>query len=376
ELRAQCPVHRLSFPDGTEGWLVNGHSVVREVLADARFSARHELRGVPADQRDRVERAAPGFFVRMDPPEHTKYRRLLTGQFTVRRMNLLVPRIEEITEECLDAMRRKGPPVDLVGSFAVPIPSLVICELLGVPRADRARFQSHAATAFNLEATGGQVSGALTGINQFLGELVRRKRIEPADDLLSGLLASGELTDGEATAMAFLLLVAGHETTSNMLALGVYALLCHQDQLALLRAEPTRADAAVEELLRYLSIIQFGAMRVALEDVELHGHVVRAGEALVLSLPAANRDPERFTDPDTLDLTRSAAGHLAFGHGVHQCLGQQLARVQMRIGYTMLLRRFPRLRLAIPPEDVPLRHAMATYGVHRLPVTWKDTDDE
>lgn len=314
--------------------------------------------------------ARPGFFLFIDPPSHTRYRRLLTGHFTVRRMKQLEPRIEEIVADHLDAMERSGPPVDLMEAFALPIPSLAICELLGVPYSDREDFQRNSLTPFNLDATDEQASSALQSLDQYFAELIRRKRNDPADDLLSALVASGELSDDELTGVGMLLLLGGHETTANMLSLGTFALLSHPDQADALRSGDASMDQAVEELLRYLTIAQFGLPRTALEDVTLDGQLIKAGQTITISLPAANRDPERFDNPDQLDLSRSATGHLAFGHGIHQCIGQQLVRVEMRIGYTALFRRFPTLRLAVSPEEVPLRSDMVTYGVHKLPVAW------
>ncbi|MGV9774528.1 cytochrome P450 [Streptosporangium sp. NPDC003464] len=369
----QGALHRMTFADGHLGWLVTGNAAARAVLADNRFSNRTELNHPPVAHplfQEEDRRTLPGFFLRMDAPEHTRYRRLLTGQFTVRRMRQLEPRIEKITSDCLDAMEGSAQPVDLVQSFALPIPSLVICELLGVPYADREQFQRDSAALVNLDSSAEQMAAALADLMAYLHGLVLRKRAEPADDLLGSLAAGGELNDEELTGVAVLLLVAGHETTANMLALGTFALLRNPDQLALVRDDPAVAESAVEELLRYLTIIHMGPVRTALEDVELDGRLIKAGESVAFSLPAANRDPERFDDPGTLDVTRPPTGHLTFGHGIHQCLGQQLARVEMRIAYPALLRRFPGLRLAVPPEEVPMRSNMTIYGVHRLPVTW------
>ncbi|MFF5991651.1 cytochrome P450 [Prauserella flavalba] len=368
------PLRRLAFPDGHTGWLVTGHALARAVLADVRFSNRLELRRqvVRRTETDAIRAgrpAPPGMFIGMDPPHDTRYRRLLTGQFTVRRMNRLRPRVEQIVGEHLDAMEQAGPPVDLVSAFALPIPSLVICELLGVPYADRERFQHDSAVLLSLGATVEAANAALASLTGYLAALVERKREEPADDLLSGLIEGGELTGDELTGIA-LLLVAGHETTANMLGLGTFALLTHPDQADALRSGRVDEDAAVEELLRWLSVIQFGTTRTAAEDVELGGELIRAGESVAISLPAANRDPERFAAPGTLDLGTDAHGHLAFGHGVHQCLGQQLARIEMRVAYGALFRRFPTLRLAVRPEEVPVRDDMSIYGVHSLPVEW------
>jgi cytochrome P450 len=315
--------------------------------------------------------AKPGVFISMDAPNHTRYRKLLTGQFTVRRMNQLSTRIEEIVLEHLAAMRAQGTSADLVSAYALPIPSLVICELLGVPYDERHGFQEDTAKGLSLESTMEEIRAAFDRIQDFVRDLVRRKRVNPGDDMLSGLITSGaDLTDEEISGMGVLLLVAGHETTANMLGLGTLTLLTNPDQLAALRADPSLIDNTVEELMRFLTIIQLGTIRTALEDVELAGHVVRAGETLSLSLPAANRDPERFSNPDKFDITRSANGHLSFGHGVHQCLGQQLARIEMRIAYARLFEEFPDLRLAVPVEEVPLRTDMGIYGVHELPVEW------
>lgn len=371
ELRGRSPIVRLALPDGTEGWLVTGYELACEVLRDQRFSARQDIR-VPPEGQDPPPPAAPGFFVRMDAPEHTRYRRYLTGQFTRRRMGLLEARVEEIAREHVDRMLSRGAPADLVTDYALPLPSLVICELLGVPYGRRERFQRDTAVAFDVGQPGERVSAAMADLNAFLAELVRHKRQRPGDDVISGLLAAPDLTDEEVTAMAFLLLVAGHETTASMLALGAFTLLTHPGQWrgALTDPEPRRMERLVDELLRYLTIMQFGAMRVALEDVELSGERVRSGEAVVVSLAAANRDPEAFPEPDALDGDRKRPLHLAFGLGAHHCLGHQLARMELRLGYGTLFRRIPDLRLAVPSHTVRMRDTSAVYGVHSLPVAW------
>jgi cytochrome P450 len=309
-------------------------------------------------------------FVMMDPPEHTRFLRLLTGQFSGRRMKQLEPRIAQIIEEHLDAMLHAGPPADLTQSFALPVPSLVICELLGVPCADHTRFQRDSAAVLSFNATYEETMAATQSIMAFMVEIIARKRIEPDDTIISGLIATGELTDEEITGVSSLLLIAGHESPANMLALGTFALLSNPNQLAALRADPSLINDTVEELLRYLTVVQFNVVRGALEDIELHGQLIKAGESVCISLPAANRDPTRFADPDTLDLRRSASGHLAFGYGTHQCIGQQLARIEMRPGYSALLRKIPTLRLAVKPQDVSMREYAVSYGVHELPITW------
>ncbi|WP_438319511.1 cytochrome P450 (plasmid) [Streptomyces sp. HUAS TT3] len=376
ELRQKCPVARMEFPDGHHGWLITSHPEVRSLLADPEFSARQELHHhAPYDHpfgTEPIQPAEPGFFIGMDAPEHSRYRRLVAGQFTKRRIGLLAPRIEEIAEACLDAMERDGArEADLVSQYAQEIPALVICELLGVPLTDVDRFQGAINRFFHLGSNGEESRNAYLEILAYLSELVTRKRAQPGDDLISGLIARDELNDEELAAISLLLLVAGYETTANMISLGAFALLTHPDQLALLREDETLADNAVEELLRYLPLFRSGGMRTALQDTEVLGRPVRKGECVVLSLAAANRDPARFgEDADRLDIRRATAGHVAFGHGPHQCLGSQLARLEMRIAYTALLRRFPGLRLAVAPDEVPLRDDMVIHGTHRLPVAW------
>jgi cytochrome P450 len=269
-----------------------------------------------------------------------------------------------------------GPnPADLVEAFALPVPSLVICDLLDVPYDDHDFFQHSSKTLINRDSTPDQRTAASTELADYLGRLVAAKVRRPGDDLLSRLgerIEAGELTVREATEMAVLLLIAGHETTANMIALGTAALLRHPDQLALLRDgdDPAIAANAVEELLRYLNITHSGRRRVALEDIEVAGQVIRAGEGLVLPNDIANRDPEAFPDPDRLDLSRRARHHVAFGFGVHQCLGQPLARLELEIAYRTLYRRLPGLRLAIDFDDIPFKHDGFVYGVYRLPVSW------
>ncbi|MEV0148347.1 cytochrome P450, partial [Nonomuraea sp. NPDC050733] len=272
EAREHSPISRFPFPDGHQGWLVTGYDLVRSVLADSRFSSRKELmRHHPLiDYGDiEVPPAPPGEFLLMDEPQHSRYRKPLVGKFTVRRMRLLTERVEQITADHLDAMEKAGPTADLVTAFAKPIPAIVICELLGVPYADRDRFQENIDKFLGGEVGDEELFAAYTATQQYLAELVAAKRANPTDDVLSDLLDS-DLTDEELQGMALILLSAGFDTTANMLALGTFALLQNPDQLAALRAEPTLTDQAVEELLRYLSVAkQFH--RVALEDIELGG---------------------------------------------------------------------------------------------------------
>ncbi|MFE7799788.1 cytochrome P450 [Nocardia sp. NPDC057440] len=378
-LREARPVSPMVFPDGHEGWLVTGYDAVRQLMADTRFSSRQDLGilhvpyetpGMPVATEPSPQ--IPGLFIAMDPPDHTRLRRLLTGAFTVKRMKQLEEHIIDLTERQLDEMARLTPPVDLVKEFALPVPSLVICELLGVPYADRETFQVNSAKFLVKDQLLDEKMAAYGAMTTYLAELVTRKRAEPGDDLLSDLAGQDDLSIEELVGIAFLLLLAGHETTANMLALGTFALLEHPEQLAELRADPDLMPDAVEELLRYLSVADI-FYRYATEDIDLGGETIGKGSTVVVSLLAANHDPQRFDNPDTLDIHRETRGRLAFGHGIHTCLGQQLARIEMRAGFEGLLRRFPALELAIPADEVKLRTDMNIYGVHELPVTWTET---
>jgi cytochrome P450 len=372
DARRHGPISRYAFPDGHHGWLITGFDLIRAVLADSRFSSRKELmRHHPLIDFSGVEvpPAPPGEFLLMDEPQHSRYRKPLVGKFTVRRMRLLAERVEQITADHLDAMEKAGPPADLVTAFATPIPAIMICELLGVPYADRGSFQEQVGSFMSGETSDQDLMAAYTAVQEYLADLVAAKRANPTDDVLSDLTDS-DLTDEELKGMSLILLAAGLDTTANMLALGTFALLRHPDQLAALRADPALADRAVEELLRYLSVAKT-FMRTALEDVEVGGRRIESGTTVILSYNTANRDPERFPDPDVLDIHRAAVGHVAFGHGIHQCLGQQLARVELRVALPALLDRFPTLRLAVPADEVGLRPETADiHGVKSLPVTW------
>ncbi|MEU2711373.1 cytochrome P450 [Streptomyces sp. NPDC007205] len=367
DARRHGPISHYTHPGGKPGWLITGYDLVRSVLADSRFSSRKELLNVGDFE---VPPAPPGEFLLMDDPQHRRYRQPLAGKFTVRRMRLLTERVEQITADCLDAMEKAGPPADLVTAFAKPIPTLVICELLGVPYEDRGSFQEQIDAFMGGETSEEELIAAYTATQEYLAELVAAKRAHPTDDVLSELTGS-DLTDEELKGISLILLAAGFDTTANMLSLGTFALLQHPEQLAALRADPALTDGAVEELLRYLSVAKT-FMRTALEDVELGGQTIKAGTTVVLSYNTANRDPERFAAPHMLDLRRQdGGGHLAFSHGIHQCLGQQLARVEMRVAFPALFHRFPTLRLAVPAEEVALRPETADiYGVKSLPVTW------
>ncbi|MFD1939672.1 cytochrome P450 [Nonomuraea mangrovi] len=369
-LRATDPVATtqtfLPTGDLVDVRLVTGYGTAREALACPHLSSRPDakLRTLIGEQA--------GFLVAMDPPEHTRVRRLLTGEFTVRRINAFRPRFVEVVDEALDRMERTGGPVDLMTAFALPLPSLVICELLGVPYEDRADFQRHSDTMLDPSLTMEKQFANAIEMHTYMGGLVAAQREKPGPDILGMLVREhgDDLSDDELIGIGNLLLIAGHETTANMLGLGTLLLLSHPDQLALVRDDPTVVNGAIEEMLRYLSIVRNGAIRTATEKFTLAGQVIREGERVAVSLPSANRDPALTAEPDTFDVTRRPSAHVAFGHGIHQCLGQQLARMELRVALPALLRRFPALRLAVPYEELRYRELAPVNGVLSLPVTW------
>ncbi|MGI5348314.1 cytochrome P450 [Streptomyces sp. CA-250714] len=374
ELRDEDPLRPMTFAEGRQGWLATGYSAVRTVLADPRFSAKQELMVLPVDAPGATKGvpAEPGAFIRMDPPEHTRYRSKLIAEFTVRRMNQLEPRIAKVTHEALDAMEVAGPPVDLIQAFALPIPSLVMCDLFGIPAENRADFERAMAITDSFESTREEVQNAFATMLGYFPPLIESKRKNPTDDLFSGIANDSDFTVEELTNIGLTLFAGGFESTTHMIGLGVYSLLTNPPQADALRKDPKLVDGAVEELLRYLSIVHRGPIRVALEDVEVEGRLIEKGQPVMMSFPAANRDPDKYEDPESLDVTRSARGHLAFGHGVHQCIGQQLARVEMRIAFAALFERFPTLRLDIAPEDVAMKDQLFStiHGLQKLPVAW------
>ena len=371
-LREERPLTPMRFPDGHEGWLATGYDEARAVLGHPAFSNRYELIHIPLPGfSGEMPPAPPGDFLGMDGPEHTRYRKLLAGKFTSRRMRLLGEQIEQITADRLAALAQLARPADLMEAYARPIPALVICELLGVPAADREWF-SRAVDKMIARpgTTADDMMTNWTALNDYLAGLVKAKRAHPTDDVLSELTAS-DLTEDELAGVGTLLLGAGMHTTATVLGMSTFALLINPGQLAALREDTGPADRAIEELLRYCGI-GGGSARAALQDVEIGGQLIKAGQTVAISPNAANRDPRRFADGDGLDLTRDASGHLSFAHGVHQCLGQHLARIELRTALPALLRGFPTLELAIPIHEVPLRTDANMYDVERPPVTWKD----
>ncbi|WP_236240314.1 cytochrome P450 [Streptomyces sp. CC228A] len=373
-LRASRPLARGRLYDGRPVWLVTGHAAARELLADPRLSTdtTHEAFPVPAERAEAVRSRRRAALLGQDDPEHNRQRRMLISGFSVKRVAALRPRIERITEGLLDAMEAAGPPAELVSAFALPVPSMVICELLGVPYADHEFFEEQSRRA--LRGPRAQDSlAALERLEEYLGDLADRKQAEPGggllDDLVREQYAPGRIDRRELVDLALILLIAGHETTANMLSLGTFTLLRHPERLAELRADPSRMPAAVEELLRFLSIAD-GMLRFATEDIEVAGTTIAAGEGLVFPTSVINRDAEVYEDPDRLDWERAARHHVAFGFGIHQCLGQNLARAEMEIALRALLARFPGLRLAAPAEDIPFTPGDTLQGMVELPVVW------
>ncbi len=373
ELRAKRPLAKMTYPDGHIGWIVSSYDLVREVLSDPRFSHSCEIGHFPVTHHGEVipnHPLIPGMFIHMDPPDHTRYRKLLTGEFTVRRVTRLQANAEAVAAEQIAAMRAQGAPADLVTAFARPLVLRMLSDLVGLPYDERDRYVPAVTLLHDPDASPEASDAAYGQAQGFFDEIIERRRKEPADDLISRLVADGGLTTEELRNMVTLLLFAGYETTESALAVGVFALLHHTDQLAALRADPGKTEAAVEELLRYLTVNQYHTYRTALEDLELHGEPIKKGDTVTVSLPAANRDPAKFGCPDALDIERDTSGHVAFGFGVHQCLGQNLARVELRAGLSALLAAFPDLRLAVPADEVPLRLRGSVFAVGNLPVAW------
>jgi cytochrome P450 len=372
-LRQHTPVRKLEFFLGISAWVVSGFPQVKDVLGDAArysndFAALTEASSgaAPADQH-------PGGLGMADPPQHTRLRKMLTPEFTMRRLRRLAPRIDEIIGELLDAMQASGSPVDLVESFAVPLPSLVICELLDVPYPDRAAFQSLSSARFDMFGGAGTGLDAISESLEFMHTLVTQQRREPGDGLLGMLIREygDDLSDDELAGLADGILIGGHETTASMLALGTLTLLTHPEAADIARTgEPDAVHRLVEELLRYLTVVQVAFPRIARVDTEIGGEQIKAGDVVLCSLSGADRDTACTADADTFDPARQPSPHLAFGHGIHRCIGSELARMELRAAYPALFGRFPGLRLDRPVADIAFREYSVVYGVDALPVTW------
>jgi pentalenic acid synthase len=365
ELRERGPVAQVRLFDGSTAWLVTGHAEARALLGDPRVSSDRGNPGypmpVPTPAHARVTNM-DATLVANDPPRHTGLRRIAIPSFTVRKIAALKPKIERIVTGRLDAMIAAGPPADLLASFALPVPSMVICELLGVPYEDHEFFEEQSRR--RLEADG----QAIQKLIMYLHDLVQKKIDKPGDGLIDGLiaeqLAEGKLDHDELTSMSLAMLIAGHDTTAHMISLGTMLLLSKPDQLAKVRADEAAIPGAVEELLRYLTIATF-LPRTATEDIELGGHTIKAGDGVLVASSIVNREQS-----DELDVDNPMRQHLAFGFGIHQCLGQNLARAELEIAFSHLFHRIPTLRLAVPVDEVPRQPVAVLSGVTELPVTW------
>ena len=379
-LRAQRPVTPVVMPGGPGAWLITGYAEARAALADPRLS-KHMPGWHP--EPDSIFAALDLHMLNSDPPDHGRLRKLVNKAFTARRVERLRPRITAITAGLLEDMSAQGaqrgqgvqgghPEVDLLASFAFPLPITVICELLGVPAGDRDDFRTWSATIVSNAAAPDVFQAHATAMIRYFRALLAAKRREPGDDLLSALIAARDeedsLSENELVSMAFLLLVAGHETTVNLIASGVLALLLNPAELARLRTEPALIGSAVEELLRYVNPVNHTTFRCAAEPVEIGGVRIGRGDPVLVALSGANRDPARFGDPDRLDLGRDGAGHLAFGHGIHYCLGAPLARLEAEIAISGLLARFGSISLAVPAASLRWRPSTLIHGLESLPV--------
>ncbi|MFC1405191.1 MULTISPECIES: cytochrome P450 [Streptacidiphilus] len=367
-LQEDAPISWVQLADGRQMWVLTQHEDVRAMLADRRFSSDRRDPRHPSHQPYMGPDHRPGL-IEMDAPDHTRVRRSVVGEFTVQKLAAWRPRIQEIVDASIDDMLAGPAETDLVQALSLPVPSAVIAELLGVPYADHDFFQDNSAEFVRAGATAEERGAAVGRLKAYIAELVQEKTKSPGEDLLSRQILAG--TDPEeVVSLGFLLLIAGHETTANMISLSVATLLDRREHLAELRDNPERTVGAVEELLRYFTIAEIGAARLAIEDVEIGGVQIRAGEAVLGLTNTANRDPLVFPEPDELDFTRMARNHLAFGFGPHQCLGQNLARLELEIVLATLLRRIPTLRLAVPFTEIPFKEKGPNYGVYELKVAW------
>lgn len=373
----RAPLSRVTIWDGTTPWLVTGYEQQRALLGDERVSVDEHRPGFPLfseAMKDTLEHR-PAMVFNLDGAGHRRLRKILTRAFTAKRVQSLRPAIQRITDELIDAMLDGPKPADLVEALALPLPSLMICELLGVPYEDRDFFQRRSAAGVDRHASAEESGASVRELTEYLIGLVRSKKDAPGDDVLSDVaqrVAAGEVSEVEGGLLGLQALVAGHETSANMIALGTAALLRNPEQLPVLREtdDPAVIATATEELLRYLTIPHAGQRRIATADIEIAGEVIHEGEGIIIDLPTGNRDSAVFDDPDRLDLRRPQGKHQAFGFGPHQCVGQQLARAELQIVYAALLRRIPTLALATEFDEIEFKHDALAFGVQALPVTW------
>jgi cytochrome P450 len=356
---------------GQPVWSVSRYQDIRAALVDPRLSADT----ISSAIKPSSDEGTPVIFARIDDPEHHRLRRMMTSQFTFRRCEAMRPQIQELVDHYLGTMIDNGPPADIVRDFALPVPSLVIALLLGVPPEDLGLFQHNTSLGLDTRSSEEQKARAFAAMYVYIEELVKRKEREPGDDLISRLVtdyvATGQLNRETAAMNAVIMMQAGHETTANMIALGTVALLQHRDVFERLGRtdDPGVIANAVEELMRYLTIVHAQVDRVAIEDLTLGGQLIRAGDRVLMNLPAGNWDSEFVESPETFDIDRNTRGHLGFGYGVHQCIGANLARVEMQVAFATLARRLPGLQLAVSPDALQFKDS-DIYGMKELPVTW------
>lgn len=363
--------------DGQIAWLITRYQDVRAALSDTRLSSDITLQGYPTiSPAMKVTRGGGNrTFITMDAPEHTVQRRMLTGEFSIRKVNGYRDKIQTIVDGLLDRMMAQREPADLVSGFTLALPASAICEILGVPYEDHDFFQEQALILTSSSATHEEAVAANRALcEEYLTDLVEKKAASPGDDVLSRLIInhvqSGELTKTQVVYLARLLLIAGHETTANTTAMGILLLMQRPEIWEELRQNPALVPGAIEEILRFLDVTQSGKRRVAREDLEIAGQLIRKGDPVVVLSVAANRDEAQFNDPDKFDIKRDARTQVSFGYGPHQCIGQPLARLEMRIMIETLLRRMPKLRLAVPVESLTFKVDSLMYGVKELPVCW------
>nr|BFE58586.1 cytochrome P450 [Dactylosporangium thailandense] len=372
QLRQEAPVHPVTLPNGFEVWLVTRYTDCKAALTDPRLSKRQGAGDNARQLRASTSTPLTKHLLAYDPPDHTRLRRLVSKAFTARRIEELRPRVGELSAALIEALRgRDG--AELVEDYAVHLPIQVICELLGVPIEDQADFRRWTSVLVSASAGGPGVPEAAAAFLGYILGLIERKRAAPAGDLLSALIATRDegdrLNEDELTSMAFLLLLAGHETTMNLISNGMYTLLTHPEAHRRLREDPSLVPAAVEEFLRLESPVETATTRTATEPVTYGGVTIPAGAMVAISLLAADRDPERFREPGAFVLDRGDNQHLAFGHGIHYCLGAPLARLEAQIAFTDLLAAFPGMRLAVAPQEVVWRTGILIHGPAALPVT-------
>ncbi|MBB3748701.1 cytochrome P450 [Mycolicibacterium sp. BK634] len=368
---------RVRIWDGSTPWLITGYEAIRALFADGRASVDDRKEGYPhwnEGMKSTVHRRPRSVFT-SDAEEHTFYRRMLSKPFTFRRVEALRPAVQKIVDEHIDAILAGPQPADLVSALALPVPSLVISHLLGVPYEDADFFQEQSNMGMARNASAEDAAKGAGALARYLKSLLEKKMDDPAEDLVSDLaerVKDEEISLKEAAQLATGVLIAGHETTAGQIAVSIAALLDNPDQLAILRDtdDPKVIATAVEELLRYCSIIQTGQRRIATEDIEVGGEVIRAGEGIILDVAPANWDPRQFPNPDRLKLDREDGPNVALGYGRHSCVGGQLARMELQIVLPTLFKRIPTLQQVGPVNELPFKHDALSYGMHELPVTW------